>query len=322
VSSFGSEVAEIALPLLALLTLSASASEVSLLRISQFLPFLLATLPLGLLVDRWQRQRLRLMVGADLGRFVLVATIPIAVWTNVAQVELLYAVVFIVGLLTVLYQIADFAFLPAVVRPDQLVDANGKIAATQSTNEIGGRGLGGLLVQTLSAPVAVAVNAMAFLGSALSLRRIHLANTLDETSNAPQSPLRDIAAGLRFSVRDRYLRALLGAATTFNVFNEMFLLGLMLYAVRDRGLGAAGIGLIFTAGGVGSFVGAWFGARVTNRFGYGPVLLITLTFGNAAPLGVLFADAAGSAVLLLLCGVFAVMGIGIGVANVHAVSLR
>ena len=113
VSSFGSEVAELALPLLALLTLSASASEVGLLRVAQFLPFLLATLPLGVLVDRRRRQRLSLMIGADLGRFVLVATIPITVWVGVAQIELLYVVVFAAGILTVLYQIADFAFCPA-----------------------------------------------------------------------------------------------------------------------------------------------------------------------------------------------------------------
>src|SRR6188768_2253129 len=80
VSSFGSEVAELALPLLALLTLSASAAEVGLLRVAQFLPFLLATLPLGVLVDRRRRQRLKLMVGADLGRFGLIAAIPISVW--------------------------------------------------------------------------------------------------------------------------------------------------------------------------------------------------------------------------------------------------
>ena len=115
VSSFGSEVAELALPLLALLALSASAAEVGLLRVAQFLPFLLATLPLGLLVDRRRRHRQSLMVGADLGRFALIAIIPITVWVGVAQIELLYAVVFAAGVLTVLYQIADFAFLPSVV---------------------------------------------------------------------------------------------------------------------------------------------------------------------------------------------------------------
>jgi len=329
VSSFGSEVAELALPLLALIVLSASAAEVGLLRVAQFLPFLLATLPLGLLVDRRRRQRLSLMVGADLGRFVLIAAIPITVWVGFARIELLYVVVFAAGLLTVLYQIADFSFLPSVVHERQLVDANGKISASQSANEIGGRGLGGLLIEAISAPVAVAVNAVAFLASALSLRRLRLEDLRggDGAQSAAPAPApgpawRDVVEGLRVAVGDRYVRALLGEATTFNVFNEMFILGLLIFAVRELGLGPATIGLVFTAGGVGSFAGAWFGARVTGRFGYGRVLLITLLLGNAAPLAAALLGAAGDAALVLLCGIFIVMGVGIGIANVHAVSLR
>lgn len=328
VSTFGSEVAELALPLLAIVTLSAGAAELGLLRVAQFAPFLLATLPLGVLVDRRRRQRLSLMVGADLGRFLLVAVIPLTVWTGTGSVELLYGIVFVVGILTVLYSIADFAFLPSVVGRDQLVDANGKIAASASANEVGGRGLGGLLIQAVSAPAAVAVNAAAFLVSALCLRRIQVAGLADAEATPPapasgtRSAWHDVAEGLRHAVRDRYIRPLLGEATTFNVFNEMFLLGLLLYAVRDLGLGAAAVGLVFTAGGVGSFLGAWFGSQVTGRFGYGRVLLITLLIGNAAPLGVAFADRAGDAALALLCGIFSVMGAGIGIANVHAVSLR
>jgi MFS family permease len=325
VSSFGSEVAELALPLLALITLSASAAEVGLVRVAQFLPFLLATLPLGLVVDRRRRQRRSLMVGADLGRFALVAAIPVTVWIGVARIELLYVIVFLAGILTVLYQVADFAFLPSVVDRNQLVDANGKISASQSANEIGGRGFGGLLIQAISAPVAVAVNAVAFLASALSLRRIKTdeLNDVADAEAAVSGPAwREIVEGLRVAVRDRYVRALLGEATTFNVFSEMFILGLLIYTVRDLGMGPAAIGLVFTAGGVGSFVGAWFGARVTGRFGYGRVLLVTLIFGNAAPLGVVLTGGAGDATLLLLCSIFVIMGVGIGVANVHAVSLR
>jgi Na+/melibiose symporter-like transporter len=265
------------------------------------------------------------MIGADLGRFALIACIPIAVWTGFAGMGLLYGVVFAAGILTVLYQIASFAFLPSVVRPGQLVDANGKIAATQAASEIGGRGLGGLLIEVISAPAAVAVNAVAFLASALSQRRIRagqLAEARDEQPVGVSSPWRDIGEGLRVAVSNRYVRALLGEATTFNLFNELFILGLMLYCVRDLGMGGAAIGLVFTAGGVGSFVGAWFGSRVTGRFGYGRVLLITLVVGNTVPLGVVLTGPAGDAGLALLCTIFAVMGVGIGVANVHAVSLR
>jgi hypothetical protein len=101
--------------------LSASAAEVGILRAALFLPFLLATLPLGVLVDR--RRRLPLMIGADLGRFVLIGSIPVLVWVGAAQMEILYIIVFAAGSLTVLYQLADFAFLPRVVAADELLDA-------------------------------------------------------------------------------------------------------------------------------------------------------------------------------------------------------
>ncbi|PZF85020.1 MFS transporter [Jiangella anatolica] len=318
VSMFGSEVAELAVPLLAIGVLAATPGELGTLRTAQFLPFLLATLPLGLLVDR--RRRLPLMVGADLGRFALILVIPLAVWAGVAGIELLYAVMFLAGVLTVLYQVADFALVPELVAPDQLVDANGKLAAAQSANEIGARGFGGLLVQAASAPVAMLVNALTYLVSALALHGIDVVEAARPASSRPSWA--ELTAGLREALRNRFVRALLGEATTFNFFNEAFVLGLMLFAVRDVGLGPVQIGLVFTAGGVGSFLGAWFGSRATGRFGYGRVLLITLILGNTAPVLVALAGPDPVATMALLCSVFVVMGVGIGIANVHAVTLR
>ncbi|MEU8607404.1 MFS transporter [Actinoplanes sp. NPDC048791] len=327
-STLGSEVAEIALPLFALVTLSASAAQASTLRVAQFLPFLLATVPAGLLVDRFRHSRLRLMIGADLGRALLVALLPVAAWTGTAGMPTLYVVVFAAAVLTVIYQIADFAVLPTIVSEGQIVDANGKLAATQSAAEIGGRGIGALLVQALSAPVALLLNAGGYLLSAISLSRIRLnaptAQPADDEPAVDVSPRRELLRGIRFTVRQRFVRPLLGEAATFNLFNEILLLGLMLYAVREAHLSPVAIGAVFTAGGIGSFAGAWSGARFTARFGYGRVLLVTLALGNGAPLGVLLANQTGSefGLLALLCSIFVVMGIGIGIANVHAVSLR
>jgi Na+/melibiose symporter-like transporter len=316
-SWFGSEIAELVLPLLAIITLSASAAEVGLLRTFQFLPFLIATLPVGVLVDRMARRPL--MIGADLGRFVLVGTIPFAVWAGLDEMAFLYVIVFAAGVLTVLYQMADFAFVPTVVTREQLVDANGKLAASQSANEIAGKGVGGIIVQALTAPVAVLTGAFSYLVSALSLMTV-AASEADTRRSTHRAPWREAVEGLQVVLRNRYVRPLLGEATTFNFFSEIFVLGLLLYAVRGLGLGPAEVGLVFTAGGVGSFLGAWFGARTTHRFGYGRVLLITLILGNSAPAAVVFATQ--GVALELLTGVFFVMGVGIGIANVHAVSLR
>jgi MFS family permease len=326
-SSFGSEVAEIAVPLLAILTLSASAAEVGWLRAAQFLPFLLVTLPLGLLVDRWRHRRLSLLIGADLGRSALFGSLPLLVWAGVTDVAVLYPVVFVIGILTVLYQISDFALLPSVVHADQLVDANGKIAATLSANEIAGRGLGGLLVHAITAPVAIAVNAVAFGVSALSLRRIKVGDLQKHEDSGPtgaptRSARHQVVEGVRHAVVNRYIRALLGEATTYNAFYEVFVIGLLLWMLRDLGLGAVGTGLIFTAGGLGSFLGSWFGARLTGRFGYGRVLVLTMAIGNTAPLGTSLAGPGRASALAVLCGLFLLVGVGSGIANVHAVSLR
>jgi predicted MFS family arabinose efflux permease len=320
-STLGAEIGEIALPLLALLTLSATPAEVSILRIAQFLPFLVAALPVGLLVDRLRHARLRLMVGADVGRAMLLALVAVAALAGFATMPALYAAVFAVAVCTVVFQVADFAVLPSVVAPAQLVDANGKLSATQSGSEIAGRGLGGVLVQLLSAPGAVLLNAFGYVASALSLGRIRLDERPPETGPQPPAPSwREAVQGIRVTLRHRYIRPLLGEATTFNVGNEMFLLGLLLYAVRDLDLSPVAIGAVFTASGVGSFLGAWFGSRVTARFGYGRVLLISLIVGNGAPLAVLATP--HDQALSVLAAVFLLMGTGIGVANVHAVALR
>ncbi len=318
VSLFGTEVSELALPLLALVTLSASPAELGVLRAAQFLPFLIATLAVGVLVDRCRR--LPLMLTADLGRFVLVALIPITVWTGHGSVWWLFVLVFATGVLTVLYHTAEFAFLPSTVTVHQLPDANAKIAATQSAMEIGGRGLGGVLVQALTAPVAIAVDAVSYLVSALCLRRAGVPELAHDEER--RAPLVEALDGIRLVVRNRFLRALLGGATTFNLCTETFMLGVLLHAVHDLRLGPAGIGAILVAGGVGSFAGSWFGARMTARFRYGRVLLATLAVGNTAPLSAMFTGTAEVWAPWLLGAAFLVMGLGIGISNAHAVTIR
>lgn len=319
VSVFGSEIGELALPLLAIITLAATPQELGLLRTAQFLPFLVATLPLGVLVDGQLKRSL--MMKADVGRFILIGAIPATVWLGLAEVELVYVVVFAAGCLTVLYQLADFAYLPVLVREELIVDANSKLSAVHSANEIAGKGIGGVIVQALTAPFAVLFDAVTYLVSALNLWRIRTPEQPPRV-NQPSSTFRGALSGLVAAWRHRYIRPLLLEATTFNFFNEVFLLSLLLYAVRDLELHAAAIGLVFVGGGVGSFVGAWFGPRLTDRFGYGRVLVTTMALGNSAPLAVALARTDSPHTLAILVATFGVMGLGIGIANVHAVSLR
>ena len=319
-SFFGSEIGEIALPLLALITLDASATQISFLRAMQFAPFLLATMPFGVLVDRHRRRPL--MIGADLGRFLLTAAIPLTIWAGVQSMGLIYGLVFGIGTLTVLYQVAEFAFQPLAVTIRQLPDANAKIVATQQAASIGGRGLGGLFVSALTAPAAIAVNAVTYLLSAASLSRATVAESRPVPGERVTTAWGEVKEGVRITLANRIVRGLLGEATTYNFFNEIFMLGLTIYAIRHLHLGAAGLGLILMVGGFGSFLGAWFGTRATARFGYGRVLLATLIVGNGVQAAAVLSIHGGPGALTLLSAIFLISGVGIGVANSHAVTVR
>jgi MFS family permease len=324
VSTFGAEIGELALPLLAVITLTAEPGGVAALRSAQFLPFVLATLPFGLLVDRVRRRPL--LIGADVGRFLVVALIPLAIWVGIASIPALCVMVFCAGTLTVLSQVAAFAFTPLVVSAEDLPDANARISATEAAAEIGGRGIAGVAVQVLGAPVTIMANAIGYLASAFALSRVRDEETRParrpDSAQGGRVAVAEVKEGLRTALRNRYVRALLGEATTYNLFNEIFMIGFLLYAARTLRLSPAILGLVFVAGGVGSFLGAWFGTRWTGRWGYGRVLTVTLALGNTVPLVAVFGGAAGSWAAPLLGAVFLVVGLGIGVANSHAITVR
>jgi MFS family permease len=318
ISWFGSEISELAIPLFVIVTLGATETQVGLVRTAQFLPFLLFTLYAGVLVDRTRRRPL--LVAADLGRFVIIGAIPLLAWLGMHRVEPLYLLVFAAGSLTVLHQLADLAYLPTLVGRDRLLAANSRLAAAQSAAQLSGQGIGGLLVAALTAPVAVLVDALSYLVSGLAIAGIR-----DEEPEPHAERRRlgtEIAEGLRTVLGSRHLRALVGEAATFNFFNEIFMIGLLLWLAREHHTNAALIGLVISIGAVGAFLGAAVGARLSARFGFGPTMLTTLLIGNGGPVAVVLARGGDAGSIVLLGAVFAVMGFGIALANVHNSSLR
>jgi predicted MFS family arabinose efflux permease len=318
VSVLGSEVGELAIPLLALISLDAGAGELSAMRTAQFAPFLVAALPLGLLVDRMRR--LPLMIAADLGRFVSLTVLVALVLTGHGSVQLACSLLFVVGTLTVLYQSADFALLPHVVTRAQMTDANAKLSASYSAAEISGRGIGGLLVQLLSAPIAVLVNALGYVGSAVSLSRIHAEEPA--FTQATGHPWRRVTQGFATAWRSPVLRGFLGGATVFNLAYEVFLLCVMLYLVADLDAAPPTVGAVLLCGGFGSLLGASIGPRLSSRYHYGRVLVATLALGNTAPLAVLLTVVVPGHEVLVMGASFLVMGVGIGISNAHVVTVR
>lgn len=281
VSEFGSLITGFALPLVAILTLDASALDVALLGMVELAPGLVAGLFAGVWVDRLRRRPI--MIAADLGRALLLASVPAAWALDALGLGQLYLVAMLVSVLTVCFDVSYAAYLPTLVARDRLVEGNAKLEASNSVAEIAGFGIAGMLVQLLTAPVAILADALTFLVSALSLSRIRTAEPRprpEADGEEPATVVREIADGLRLVWGDRVLRAFAGAETTQSFFAHIFVAVLTLFLVDDLGLEPAVFGAVFGIGGISAFVGAIFVERWTRAWGLGRTVVGSLAIGS------------------------------------------
>jgi MFS family permease len=272
ISTFGSMVTAIALPLVAILELDAGPRDLAALTFASYLPGAVISLVAGAMVDRFRRRRL--LIAADLGRALLLLWVPTAAFLDFLSFPQLYLVAFGNGVFSVLFNVADKAYLPSVVADEDLVDANGKLAAGGSVAEASAFAGGGWLVQLLSAPVALLVDAVTFVVSALLIVRMQTPDELPRAGEADRSLRRDIAAGLQFLKRQPTLR-LLAASNALRHFSVgVFLTLYMLFCVETLGLSTGLLGMVFALGSASSLIGASVASRVTDRFGIERALLL------------------------------------------------
>ncbi len=275
VSVFGSLITGFALPLVAILTLNATPFQVALLGAAELAPGMLVGLFAGAWVDRLRRRPL--LIGADLGRALLLGSVPLAAVLGTLTIGHLYVVALLVSVLTVLFDVAYVSYLPSLVRREQLVEGNSKLEASNSVAEVAGFGIAGVLVQALTAPIAILVDALTFLVSALFVGLIRAPEQAPKReaspSEAPANVLREIAQGLRLVWSDRVLRGIAGANTTREFFAHVFVAVLILFLVETLGLEPAVFGFVFALGGISAFVGALYVERATRRWGVGPLML-------------------------------------------------
>lgn len=300
VSAMGARVTRTVLPMLALLTIGASASEVAILSALGVAPGLLVSLLAGGTVDRSPKRRL--MIAADLGRAVLLLTVPLAALIGGLTMTQLYIVAGLVGAGTMLFDIADNTFLPAIVGRDRLVEANARLEATEAVAEGAGPWLGGVLVGAIGAPMAILVDALSYLWSALFLRRIsvaekHVARTTEDGTGL----LSDAVAGVRTALADPVVGRFLIAASIHAVGGGVFMALYMVVVIDTLSLGPGLVGFIIGAGGVGSALGALVVGPVRSRLGTSRALVLTFAIGMAfdfaVPFSLVFPN---HAVLLLL----------------------
>jgi Na+/melibiose symporter-like transporter len=297
VSSFGSKITREALAYTAVLTLAATPAQMSILSVAGAVPVLLLGLFVGVWVDRLPRRPL--MIVADLARAVALSAVPLAALTNTLQVWLLYVVAALMGIFTLVFDVADRSFLPSIVRHDQLLEANSRLSITGSLSEVGGPALAGLLVQIISAPFTLALDVLSFLWSAFWLGLIRTPESAPVPEEGQKTPdiWRETREGILTLWRNVTLRTLAVAALLQNFFGWFFGTLYVYFAVRELGLSSGVVGLLISAGGVGALIGAASAQRLARRFGLGRILVLAACISSSAEL--LVPLASGPLVLII-----------------------
>lgn len=280
ISDFGDQITLLAIPLTAVIVLSASPFEMGLLAAAGTLATALFSLPVGVWVDRLARRPI--LVIADLGRALVLATIPIAFVFGALGLAHLYVVAFVAGTLSVFFVVAYQSYLPALVGPARLVDANGRMNASSSVAQMAGPSVAGVLVQLFTAPLPVLVDALSFVASAVSV--VLIRRPEPAVARRRRDMRAEIGEGIRALLGHDVLRPIVVAAM-ISVFTYSAGLAIfLLYLSRDMGIEPSVIGVIFGIGSVGALGGALLASRIARRIGVGPAFrLAALLFtGQAA----------------------------------------
>jgi MFS family permease len=315
ISELGSVVTRTAVPLVALLVLGAGPTEMALLVVAGSLAILLVGFVAGAWVDRLRRRPL--LIGTDAIRSLLLLSIPIAYATGALRMEQLYVVTFVEGCLGALFNAAYPAYVPSLIGDDRLVDGNSKLATSSSLAEIGGPGLAGALVQLVSAPFAILVDAVSFAVSAVSLLLIRTPEPARPPRTATTAIRHEIVEGLRLVRHDRILLPIALRSVVAHVAGSFYGVLYTIYLIDDLHLSPFLLGIVISAGGVGSLVGSLFAAGVIRAIGLGPALIWTAT--GAAVLGILTPLAQGP-LLLATIMVFIPQLFGDGLQTIEGVA--
>lgn len=267
ISQLGDQITYLALPLVAVLTLDASAAQMGLLTAAELMPHLLFSLAAGVWIERRANRR-RLMIVADIVRAGLLVSVPLAAAFGLLTFPQLYVVGFLVGTCAVLFDISWATLFISVVPRRDVVDANSKLSATRALSFVVGPSIAGVLVQLLTAPVTLLADAMSFIGSALFLGRIRTEEP--SAANREESALQSLRTGFRYVFGDELIRPSLFCTATINLFNYVFHAIFILYATKTLGVEPGLLGLVLGAGAVGGIVGAFLAVRVERLIGLGP----------------------------------------------------
>jgi MFS family permease len=322
ISLFGTQISQLAIPLAAALVLNASPAQMGLLAAFEFAPFLLLSLFAGVWVDRMYRRPV--LIVADVGRALLLGSIPAVGFLGLLRIEQLYVVGLLTGVFTVFFDVAYQAYLPVLVSREHLVEGNSKLEMSRSVAQIAGPGVAGALVQLITAPLAVLVDAVSFVASVISLLLIQ--------SPEPPPPVRsdgkhgsmwsELREGLGVVLGNPLLRSIAGCTGTSNLFGNAVQAVYLLYVTRELGLPPAVVGLIFALGGPGALLGAMLAGPLARRFGLGRTIIGSIAIGAISNLLIPLASGPQPLLVGMLMVPMLVGGATSPIYNINQVSLR
>jgi len=320
ISLLGSEITLLALPLTAILILKAAPLELGILSAAQSAPFLLLSLPAGVWVDRLRRRPI--LIAADLGRALILASVPVAAMVGSLRIELLYLVGICAGALTAIFDVAYQSFLPQVVSRDHLVERNTDLEISRSMAQVVGPSSAGLLIQWLTAPIAIAADAISFIVSALAFGSLHTPEPMRATREDRRSMMAEIRDGLRVVLHHPLLRILAGAASAYNLFGNVLFAVFLLYATSELGLQPVTLGLILSVAGPAALAGALLSSRIPRRLGVGRTLVGALAVGAIGRTLILVAGGPPEVIVMLLVAARVLLSVWVPIYSVTALSLR
>lgn len=320
ISTFGSHITRDGLPIAAILVLKATPVQMGLLASVDIIPVLLVGLFAGVLVDRLPRRPI--LVLADIGRAILLSAIPLAALLGILRIELLYLVTIVVGALTVFFEIANRSFLPTLLRKDDIVEGNSKLETSSALAEIAGPPLAGLLVQLITAPIAILFDALSFLLSALFIGSIRFAEHPNHEQKEQAHVWSEIRAGWHILFRNPLLRAMAVYAGTRYFFGGAFATLYALYTLRLLKLQPVEYGVLVMMGGVGALFGAMVAPQIIRHIGIGRSLIGAALLNGITTLGIPFASGGKLMVMGLLMLIQLVGDAGLVIYAINEVSLR
>lgn len=318
ISVFGTMIGGTAMSFTAILFLKATPFQMGVLQALQVAPALLVGLFAGAWVDRLRRRPI--LIWADIARAAVLATIPLAAWLGGLRIWQVYAVTLVVSILALFFDVAYQAYLPALVGKADVLEGNSKLSASAAVAEFGGFSIAGWLVQALTAPVAVLIDAVSFAVSALTLGSIRARE--DEVLQEEQPDLHgEIVAGLRAVFHQPVLRACALAVLVHGLGGGAFGALVVLFMSRDLGFQPGLLAMTWAVGGLSSFLGAALASRFTDRLGVGLAMASGLALYGVSAL--LIPLAHGPTVLSIILLVLAQLGDGLYIVyEINLLSLR